>query len=90
MRFANAKKFHRKSGGAKPTCPACPGLPWGVPWRDLQFPSTQTNALALRLIAKHFLASAPRDRVSRPCQRGNLIQWSPQEYARRATPQPSK
>src|SRR6266700_4859606 len=21
---------------AKPTCPA-PGLPWGVPWRDLQF-----------------------------------------------------
>ena len=23
--------------GAKPTCPACPGAPWGVPWRDLQF-----------------------------------------------------
>ncbi len=23
--------------GAQPTCPACPGEPWGVPWRDLQF-----------------------------------------------------
>ncbi|MEA2257290.1 MAG: hypothetical protein QOJ51_115, partial [Acidobacteriaceae bacterium] len=30
MRFVNAIKFHRKSGGAKPTCP-------GLPWRDLQF-----------------------------------------------------
>jgi hypothetical protein len=30
MRSVNATKFHRKSGGAKPTCP-------GVPWRDLQF-----------------------------------------------------
>jgi hypothetical protein len=33
-----------KSGGALPTGPAFPGLPWGVPctcpgvpWRDLQF-----------------------------------------------------
>ena len=23
--------------GAEPTCPACPGPPWGLPWRDLQF-----------------------------------------------------
>jgi len=34
MRCVNATNFHRKSGGAQPTCP-------GVPWRDLQFRATQ-------------------------------------------------
>jgi hypothetical protein len=37
MRFANATKLHRKSGGAKPTCP-------GVPWRDLQFAQPGSDA----------------------------------------------
>jgi hypothetical protein len=37
MRSANAIKVHRKSGVAESTCHACPGLPWGVPWRDLLF-----------------------------------------------------
>jgi hypothetical protein len=37
MNFANATNLNRKSGGAKPTCPACPGVPWGLPWRDLRF-----------------------------------------------------
>jgi hypothetical protein len=31
----NDTKFHRKSGGAEPPCPALP--PVGMPWRDLQF-----------------------------------------------------
>jgi hypothetical protein len=36
----NSHWKHRPSSlslGAKPTCPACPGSPWGVPGRDLQF-----------------------------------------------------
>jgi hypothetical protein len=30
------RQLCRLSLGAKPTCPACPGEPWGVRWRDLQ------------------------------------------------------
>src|SRR5271163_3277512 len=58
--------------------------------RQNEPPHRSLKKAALRLIAKHFLPSTPRNRIHRPNQRRNLIQWSPQEHPRRAAPQPSK
>jgi hypothetical protein len=44
MRSISATKFHRKFGERSRPVPLCPGVPWGVPWRDLQFPPPPAKA----------------------------------------------